>query len=138
MHRFDKDPMFGVILQRWREIGPPNEDVALLNERVVGSRGGPSEEDIPDDVIYAVKTNFDRNAINDAVFAEHLKKTHFKSERRDPPSHTIVILASHPKSKKSGKKGSMSNSQRTQETSSMLPVPMVICLTVTIAILTLC
>ena len=63
-HRFVKDPYFGEILQRIRMTGPLDADVALLNERVLGSRGGPSEEDIPDDVVYAVKTNFDRNAIN--------------------------------------------------------------------------
>jgi hypothetical protein len=46
-HRFSSDPRWGEILQRCRSEGPNEEDVSLINTRVVGSTGGPKEADIP-------------------------------------------------------------------------------------------
>jgi hypothetical protein len=51
-----------------------------------------------------VHTNVERNAINDAIFAQHLGKTHSKIESVPLPMHTIVIKASKLKWKKQGKK----------------------------------
>ena len=58
-------------------------------------------DDIPPDVVYATRTNLDRAAINEAIFAEHLRQTHSKNPNVSPPMHTICIMASEPKWKKS-------------------------------------
>jgi hypothetical protein len=104
-HRFSANPRWGEILQRCRSKGPNKEDVSLINTRVVGATGGPKEADIADDVTYAVHTNVKRNAINDAIFAQHLRKIQSKIESAPLPQHTIVIKASKLKWKKKGKNG---------------------------------
>ncbi len=74
----------------------------MINARVIGSAVGPKESEIPDDVTYAVKTNLDRNAINDAIFVQHLEKTHSKIDSTPMPLHTVVVRASRLKWKKKG------------------------------------
>ena len=101
-HRFRLDPPWGTILETFRDEGPSNGDVATINTRVVGSKHGPTEKDIPPNVVYATKTNLDRAAINDAIFAKHLENTHSKDPNVDPPMHTICIKASNLKWKKAG------------------------------------
>ena len=101
-HRFRLDPPWGTILETFRDEGPSNGDVATINTRVVGSKHGPTEKDIPPNVVYATKTNLDRAAINDAIFAKHLENTHSKDPYVDPPMHTICIKASNLKWKKAG------------------------------------
>ena len=93
-HRFKDDPEWGNLLARFRQDGPSNEDVQLLNTRVIDTELGPSEDEIPKDVTYAVKTNLDRAAINDAIFANHLAATHSKVRNVVPPKHTVCIRAS--------------------------------------------
>ncbi|KAG7363234.1 hypothetical protein IV203_026594 [Nitzschia inconspicua] len=92
-HRFDRDPQWGKLLGRFRNLGPSTEDVAVINTRVVGARNGPLEKRIPPDAVYATKTNVDRMAINDAIFAKHLKETHSKDRNVKPPMHTLCIKA---------------------------------------------
>jgi hypothetical protein len=55
-------------------------------------------------VTHAVHANVERNAINDAMFAQHLRKTHSKIQSAPLPQHTIVIKASKLKCKRKGKK----------------------------------
>jgi len=101
-HRFSEDPEWGEILQRCRSEGLNQQDASLINARVIGSAVGPKESEIPDDVTYAVKTNLDRNAINDAIFMQHLQKTHSRIDSAPMPQHTIVVKASRLKWKKKG------------------------------------
>jgi len=93
-HRFNDDIPWGNLLGRFRDNGPSVNDVDLINERQIGSENGPTEDDLPPDITYAVKNNLDRAAINDGIFASHLKQTHFKSQNILPPKHTIIVRAS--------------------------------------------
>jgi hypothetical protein len=72
---------------------------------VIGSKNGPSFDDLPDDVVYATSTNKDRMAINDGIFAKHLENTHSKNPNDVPPSHTICIKAGDLMFKRSGTHG---------------------------------
>ncbi|KAG7365063.1 PIF1-like helicase [Nitzschia inconspicua] len=92
-HRFNGDPNWGKMLGKFRNIGLTTDEVALINTRVVGTPNGPKERSIPFDAVYATKTNIDRMAINDAIFAKHLVQTHFKVPEIDPPMHTLCIKA---------------------------------------------
>ena len=67
-HRFSLDEKWGKLLQRFRRNGPTLDDVKMINARVIEDSNDLKESDIPDDICYAVRTNMDRNAINDAVF----------------------------------------------------------------------
>lgn len=58
-------------------------------------KNGPKEREIPKDAVYAVPTNIDRTAINDGIFANHLKATHSKNANDPIPSHTICIKSSN-------------------------------------------
>ncbi|HSN67495.1 MAG TPA: AAA family ATPase [Fusibacter sp.] len=102
-HQFENDPAYGRLLGRYRETGPTTADVQKINTRVVGSIGGPKESDIPNDAVYATKTNIDRMAINDAIFAKHLENTHFRNLNVLPPKHTVCIKATALKFKKRGR-----------------------------------
>jgi hypothetical protein len=101
-HRFLADKPWGDLLTRFRDFGPTVEDVEKINTRVVGSHNGPTEADIAIGKTYATKMNKDRMAINDAIFANHLKHTHSKEANVPPPRHTICVMASNMKLKKSG------------------------------------
>jgi len=48
-------------------------------------------EDLPTNLAYAVYRNVDKSAINNGIFAEHLKKTHSTNPRDRMPLHTIII-----------------------------------------------
>ena len=101
-HRFNGDPEWGHILDRFRGTGPTSEDVEKINSRVIGSAGGPVGDDVPNDAIFAVRTNAERNAITDGIFLRHLAATHSKDPLQQPPMHTIVIRADKLRWKKSG------------------------------------
>ncbi|KAG7374217.1 PIF1-like helicase [Nitzschia inconspicua] len=92
-HRFEKDPGWGKLLERFRDKGPTTDEVAIINSRVVGSHKGPLENNIPPDAVYATKTNVDRMAINDAIFVKHLEKTHSTDANAQPLMHTLCIKA---------------------------------------------
>ncbi|KAG7345494.1 hypothetical protein IV203_033025 [Nitzschia inconspicua] len=92
-HRFEKDPGWGKLLERFRDKGPTTDEVALINSRVVGSHKGSLEKNIPPDAVYAIKTNVDRMAINDAIFVKHLEKTHSTDANVQPLMHTLCIKA---------------------------------------------
>ena len=78
-HRFKDDPAFGDIMMRLHGGCPTDADIELLNMRVVGSDhlDAPTHSDLPGDLTYAVYQNRNRSAINNAIFAEHIKKNPF-------------------------------------------------------------
>ena len=94
-HRFKKDKRWGNLLYEIRDGGVSNGIADVLNKRVVGSENGPKTNDIPDNAVYATKTNIDRMAINDGIFTKHIEATHSKNPAVDPPTHTICIKASN-------------------------------------------
>lgn len=67
------------LLQRYQSNGPTEEDVQIINKRVIWKQNDLTENDIPHDATHAVKLNPDRCAINDTIFANHLAETHSKS-----------------------------------------------------------
>ena len=93
-HRFKDDPAYGECMARMRNDGPTEHDVQMLNSRVIGSENGPYDSEIPHTVTYATSSNFDRCAINQAIFSKHLRETHSKDPSVPPPRHTICIKAS--------------------------------------------
>jgi hypothetical protein len=92
-HRFKTDPSFGAIMNRVHKGCPTTADIALLNSRVLNGThpNSPKESDMPDDVAYAVYRNADKSAINNGVFAEHIKKTHSMDPSVPIPLHTLVV-----------------------------------------------
>jgi hypothetical protein len=103
-HRFHNDKKWGKLLERYRLTGPTIKDIHTINTRVVCEDNGLSEDSLPDNICYAVKTNIDRCAINDAIFSKLLSKTHSKDFRITPPDFTVCIKASGMKIKKDGTK----------------------------------
>jgi hypothetical protein len=80
-------------MNRIREGCPTDEDINLLNTRVVNgdAPNAPTSDNLPTDMAYAVFRNVDKSAINNGIFAEHLRKTH-STDPHDPiPHHTVVI-----------------------------------------------
>jgi hypothetical protein len=50
--------------------------------------------DLPNNSAYAVYRNLDRAAINNGIFAEHIKDTHSTDKSVPPPAHTLMIIRS--------------------------------------------
>jgi hypothetical protein len=92
-HRFKDDPEFGDIMMRLHDGCPTDADIERLNMRVVGANhpNAPRYSDLPGDLTYAVYQNRNRSAINNAIFAEHIKKTHSTDPNKSPPSHTLIV-----------------------------------------------
>ena len=92
-HRFKDDPKYGAIMTRFQQGNPTERDFEIINSRVVSQYHEhlPSTEDVPTDVAYAVFQNSDRSAINNAVFWNHVKKTHSQTECAKAPKHTLMI-----------------------------------------------
>ena len=78
-----------------RTIGSSNGDILTINSRVVSEKNKLSEEQIPNDAVYATATNKDKVLINEGIFAKHISKTHKQNIKSRPPLHTICIKASH-------------------------------------------
>jgi hypothetical protein len=55
----------------------------------------------------ATVSNHDRVAINDGIFSQHLKATHYMDPLVDSPTHTICIKACNLKSTENSKKTSL-------------------------------
>jgi hypothetical protein len=113
-HRFKNDPSWGELLTRFRDTGPTHEDGKKINARIIGSVYGPKEEDIPKNVTYACKSNLDRMAVNEGIFARHIESTHSCDPSVDPPKHTICIMAGDLKWKK-GKNDFVNMNQNTKD-----------------------
>jgi hypothetical protein len=65
----------------------------MINTHVVGGEhpDAPMTEDIPEGIAYAVYRNVDKSAINNGVFAEHIKNTHSKNPHDSPPLHMLIV-----------------------------------------------
>ena len=85
-HRFNDDPEWGEILNRFRDGCPTIEDFRKINQRII-----KSVEEVPDGTRHACHANKERNAIHHGMFSRHLKKTHSADRSIDPPWHTVVI-----------------------------------------------
>jgi hypothetical protein len=68
MHRFKNDPEWGALLLRFRDGKMTDDDIRLINERVVA----PNTQ-LPEDIKYATYYNRDRDSINTALFEERCK-----------------------------------------------------------------
>ena len=93
-HRFTEDKEWGELLQNARTEGASADQLKIINSRVVCEANHITESDIPHDIVYAVKSNKDKAAINDGLFALSISKTHSKDPNVEPPLHTICIKAS--------------------------------------------
>ena len=104
-HRFKDDPEFGNILKRIREGRPTAEDIAKLNTRIVNGDypNAPTMADLPHNLAYAVYRNVDRAAINNGIFAEHIRQTHSSDKSVRPPDHTLIIRSDNLTWKTNGK-----------------------------------
>ena len=95
-HRFDNDLQFGELLKRLWLGELTEDDIDLLNTRVVGSNDVTLPNDGSDaDTCYACPKNKERNAISAGVFQEHLRSGLFPcvDSNELPPDHTILIEA---------------------------------------------
>ena len=91
-HRFQEDPAWGNILQRFRTGFPRDEDFDIINARQFDDlKQNADYEEPPEDTAYACHTNLNRNAIHARIFHKHLTKTHYQDPTIPPPLHTIVI-----------------------------------------------
>ena len=79
----------------FRDKGPTKEQVDKLNTRVIGSPGGPTEDSLPQNLAYCCRTNKDRMAVNDGIFAKHIAATHHKTEHTAKPYHTVCVKMSN-------------------------------------------
>ena len=113
-HRFRNDPEFGRVLKRIREGRPTPEDIAYLNTRIINGDHphAPTMADVPNNVAYAVYRNVDRTAINNGIFAEHIKQTHSSIASTAPPNHTIIVRSDE-MTWKSNRKPVGANAKRT-------------------------
>ena len=99
-HRFSLDEKWGKLLQCFQRIGPTLDDVKKMNARVVEDSNGLTESDIPDDICYAVRTNMDRNAINNAIFKKVVELSKHSKQFVDVKTKfTLCIKASEMKIK---------------------------------------
>ena len=69
LHRFKNDLEWGRLLERMRDGKISQDDIALINTRVVSE-----EQDLPDNIRYATYNNRDRDSINTAVFRKHCRE----------------------------------------------------------------
>ena len=95
-HRFDKDLAFGALLKRLWHGELTEEDIVLINTRVVGTNGLILPQDTTDvDTCYTCPFNKQRNAISGGVFQQHLRSGLFPTvdSNKLPPDHTIIIEA---------------------------------------------
>ena len=99
-HRFDDDPEFGELLDRYRNDVWTEDDIKTINSRIIGASTGvmpPNNDDI--DVSYACALNKERNVIATTIFSKHVNETHpvVKPGDNDQsacdgiPRHTIII-----------------------------------------------
>jgi hypothetical protein len=89
-HRFRDDPTWGEILERIRTCSCTNDDVSIINERLL-SQTLKLENNIC--YCYACPENKQRNEISDRVFQNFIAATHSKSEDIPPPRNTVIILS---------------------------------------------
>ena len=99
-HRFENDPQFGKVMQRFRDGCITADDLVWINERYIGN----DDVLLPDfdNLRYACSQNTHRNAISNALFKKHLEQTHIRTvnDSLECPLHTCIIKATLKKSRK--------------------------------------
>jgi hypothetical protein len=94
-HRFEHDPLWGEMLDRLRLGESTEEDIKLINSRVIGVNGLklPTRDELNgENISYCCKTNRMRNVVSDNNFLNILRKFHpLKNSDENAPSHTIII-----------------------------------------------
>ena len=104
-HRFNQDPRWGRMLQKSRMEDLNQDEIDIINERVVSNLNNVLESQIPSDTVYATKDNKDKTAINDGIFSLHISRTHSTDKEYPIPKHTICIKASNISFKTSAGRG---------------------------------
>jgi hypothetical protein len=99
-HQFKKDPNYGAIMKRIHDGCATDDDIDLLNSRVLDGDhpDSPTMKDLPENMAYAAYQKVKKLAINSGVFAEHIKKTHLINPLEPLPfkSETIwQVLETH-------------------------------------------
>jgi Cdc6-like AAA superfamily ATPase len=87
MFRFEADPDYGHLLNRFRNGEPTENDFILINERVLAPGVEP-----PHNIPYASFTNKERDSINTASF---LKQAQSDSSINSPSQNSLIILLDH-------------------------------------------
>lgn len=77
-HRFNNDPEWGELLERFSNDGPTDNDINFINSKIV-----TDDNEIPEDAIYGVYYNTNRTAINEGIFNKHLHKYHVQDIHQD-------------------------------------------------------
>ena len=91
-HRFQDDPLWGDILNRFRTGCPVDGDFTIINSRCHETlKKRDDYEKPPNGTAYACHSNRNRNAIHARIFQKHLFKTHYQDPSIPPPLHTIII-----------------------------------------------
>ena len=94
MHQFKDDIQYGKLLKRLCNGTLTEEDINLLNTRVLGRNGLKLPKTLLGDTCYATPTNKERNSISAGIVEQHIKDTHPIIDCDDlPPNHTIFIEA---------------------------------------------
>ena len=93
-HRFKEDPKYGEIMRRFRIGKATKNDIQTINSRHIENANvilPPITK-----LRCACYKNVERNAYSNAIFFEHLKQTHQKTEDTsvECPMHTCIIKAS--------------------------------------------
>ena len=113
MHRFSDDIGYGHILKRLCEGSLTQEDIDVLNSRVLGANGVKLPKSLPGDTCYATPTNKERNSISAGMFDQHVRETHPRILRSElPPKHTLIIEADMTTSGRYGTRKGISRSMR--------------------------
>ena len=124
-HRFKDDPEYGRMLLRiWRgELS--QEDIKMINTRIVGLNGVELPAINSDsDIAYSCPTNTERNLIHTELFQQHIRDFPSVTSDELPPEHTVVIeahISKAPKKRRSSRKNDNSNTNST-ESPSYIPV----------------
>ena len=107
-HTFNKDPTYGELL-KWLWTGETTEDdVNMLNKRIVGKNGLTLSEDSANaDMCYAYPFNKKRNSFSAGTFQDLLLSREFPAINSNdlPLEHTIIIEADIQTSSTKGSSG---------------------------------
>ena len=90
-HRFQNDPLWGLILERIRTSTCTEEDMNIINSRLL-SNTVKLQNNV--NYCYACPQNNQRNVISDSVFESFVAATHSQDENVSPPENTVIILGS--------------------------------------------
>ena len=129
-HRFKDDPEYGRMLLRIWHGELSEDDIKMINTRLVGLNG----VELPDvnsdsDIAYSCPTNLERNLIHTELFQQHIRDFPSVSSEELPPEHTVVIeanISKAPKKRRFNEKtrnnNNNNNSNNNTETPSYIPV----------------